>query len=69
LGERRKMHVAYPVAASNPPSPYFGRGFLHFPQSNFHPDKNASYMTRTPNISHTIQAVWTSSPGYPHATS
>ncbi len=70
LGERRKMHVAYPaVAIFSQPPPNSGRGFPHFPQSNFHPDKNASYTTRTSNISRTIQAVWTSSFGHLHATS
>jgi hypothetical protein len=60
FGERRKMHHAYLVAASSkfPPTiPNFGRSFFHFPQFNFHPDKNASHTTRTTNPSRLIQAV------------
>jgi len=71
FGEHRKMHHAYLLAAriffSLPPN--FGRSFLHFPQSNFHPDKNASYTTHTTNLRRPIQTVWTVPAGYFHATS
>ncbi len=72
LGEKRhKMQIAYPVAARNfsPFPPNFGKGSPHFPQSEFQSDNHASHATSHPNLSCSIQTLWTSSYGYPCTTS